>query len=214
MSLGQRAAFAYWLRHTIGMVAAEYTMIDDQNASLILRSPRQQPAKCSRTQRMALVLSGRSSSSLSLPSRPVLVCYLLRPSSPHADGGPEIIGVVASWYLSVVSGVPLVCDLELARGKWLGKCKTWCCGSSPLERSTSVVGDPIMRRPAGITTISGQVAQSRNTSPGAKVVGCAVDTIWSLSRRPHAFASMLCAALGAPCRGDCNLKDLSLVPSE
>jgi hypothetical protein len=86
MSLGQRTAFAYWLRHTIGIVAAEYTMIDDQNASLILRSPRQQPPKCSRTQRKVLVLSSRSSSDIKRRPR---VALKLTQKGCCLKGGPN-----------------------------------------------------------------------------------------------------------------------------
>ena len=54
-------------------------------------------------------------------------------------------------------------NLPTAKGRaMLTSC---CCGPSSRSRPASDTGEPIRKMPGGITTISGQFAQSRNTVP-------------------------------------------------
>src|SRR5207244_4922449 len=51
-----------------------------------------------------------------------------------------------------------------------------CCGPSSAECPGSLVGDPLVKLPAGTTTISGQFAHSLNVSFGFSAFSCIGDS--------------------------------------
>src|SRR5262249_43184957 len=97
---------------------------------------------------------------------PVLIARLVaHPPSP----------VQASHCANVTSYLPT------AKGCWK---VTLCCGPSSLPRPFSLSGEPIRNSPAGSTTISGQIGQSRNTRPNAGA--------WASCASPRRGAASAC----------------------
>src|SRR5262249_38728827 len=95
-----------------------------------------------------------------------------RPQGCSSFGSHPPCAAHASHSSNVISNLPTAKGCAIV---------TRCCGPSLALRPTSFAGDPIMKVPAGTTTISGQLAHSLNLRPGcsacsACVVNVEVDT--------------------------------------